>query len=331
MSIFVPRGLLKKQHSCKAKKGYEVVFTPQKLLRVCRSQSHFISFLSRVSGLRAFVVLRHRVGVCGQHVDIQCTTRCVAEDSWAGFSRLVRASSIAMTKRRKKAEPSRGAPGEWVECVRGRRQRQEHYTTSRRGRQPAAFWMEEEEAVGSDLESRASRLDFTMYTVEELLAAYQRLVLSASLKLAAYEPSHYTTMVCGRPVQVIICYISAMCHHVQLLLSMLPFVFVSLSFFPHLAFDLELCFLSVSLIPSRVIAVGLSQVIVLSHEGARAEEWMPYFSARFHPCRPIWFLGRASRRSPTCAPKSAVFHWFQDRCSQCKILISPPLPMSSTC
>ena len=70
----------------------------------------------------------------------------------------------------------------------------------------------------------------------------------------------------------------------------------------------------------------VSQVIVLCHEDARAEEWMPYFSARLHPARPIWFLGRASRRPPLCAPKSAVFHWFQDRCSQCKILISPHSP-----
>ena len=141
-----------------------------------------------------------------------------------GFSRLVRASSIAMPKRRKKAEPSRGAPGEWVESLRDRRQRQEHDTVARRGRQPAAFWMEEEAAVGSDLESRASRLDFSKYTVEELLAAYQRLVLSASLKLAAFEPQHYTTMVCGRPVQVIICYISAMCHRFQVLLSSVAFL-----------------------------------------------------------------------------------------------------------
>jgi len=97
-------------------------------------------------------------------------------------------------------------------------------TVSMRGRQPAAFWMEEEEAVEEELQSRASRLDFTAYSVDDLLAAYQRLVLSASLKLAAFEPQHYTTMVCGRPVQVIICYISAMCHRFQVLLSSVAFL-----------------------------------------------------------------------------------------------------------
>ena len=170
------------------------------------------------------MVLRHREWVCVGSMLISNALHDVwLKTAWLGFfSRRGRAPS-AMPKRRKK-EISKGAPGEWVQSLRERVQRQEHLTVSMRGRQPAAFWMEEEEAVEEELQSRASRLDFTAYSVDELLAAYQRLVLSASLKLAAFEPQHYTTMVCGRPVQVIICYISAMCHRFQVLLSSVAFL-----------------------------------------------------------------------------------------------------------
>ena len=185
---------------------------------------------------------------------------------------------------------------------------------AKRGRQPAAAYREEEEEAGHrHFESRASRRDFQSHDVFSLLEVYQKLVLSASLKLAAFEPCHYTTMVCGRPVQVIMVFIIGMCRDVEFLLSMPP-VFFGLSFSLTSWFRFSLP----SLVYVRFLALcspESSQVIVLCHEDARAEEWMPYFSARLHPARPIWFLGRASRRPPLCAPKSAVFHWFQDRCS----------------
>lgn len=138
-----------------------------------------------------------------------------------------------MPKRRKKAEASQGAPGEWVERVRDRRERDEHRFVAKRGRQPAAAYREEEEEAGHrHLESRASRRDFQSHDVFSLLEVYQKLVLSASLKLAAFEPCHYTTMVCGRPVQVIIGYIIDMCRDVKCLSSMPPRIFLGLRFSP---------------------------------------------------------------------------------------------------
>jgi len=130
-----------------------------------------------------------------------------------------------MPKRRKKAEASQGAPGEWVERVRDRRERDEHRFVAKRGRQPAAAYREEEEAGHRHLESRASRRDFQSHDVFSLLEVYQKLVLSASLKLAAFEPCHYTTMVCGRPVQVIMVFSIGMCRDVEFLLSMPPVFF----------------------------------------------------------------------------------------------------------
>ena len=128
-----------------------------------------------------------------------------------------------MPKRRKKAEASQGAPGEWVERVRDRRERDEHRFVAKRGRQPAAAYRKEEgEAGHRHFESRASRREFQSHDVFSLLEVYQKFVLSASLKLAAFEPCHYTTMVCGRPVQVIMVFIIGMCRDVEFLLPMPP-------------------------------------------------------------------------------------------------------------
>jgi len=122
-----------------------------------------------------------------------------------------------------------------VEWVRDRRERDEDRFVAKRGRQLAAAYREEEEeeeeAGHRHLESRASRRDFQSHDVFSLLEVYQKLVLSASLKLAAFEPCHYTTMVCGRPVQVILVFIIDMCRDVKFLLSMPP-GFIGLSFSP---------------------------------------------------------------------------------------------------
>jgi len=53
---------------------------------------------------------------------------------------------------------------------------------------------------------------------------------------------------------------------------------------------------------------------VLTHESAPVDEQMPYFGQRLAPLRPVWCYGRSAKLQPSCPPKTAIYHWFQEMC-----------------
>ena len=55
-----------------------------------------------------------------------------------------------------------------------------------------------------------------------------------------------------------------------------------------------------------------AQVLVLSHEDASREEWLPYASQEFAPARPLVLFGRAAKQAPAVAAKHAVRSFWED-------------------
>ena len=58
--------------------------------------------------------------------------------------------------------------------------------------------------------------------------------------------------------------------------------------------------------------VVCAQVLVLTHEDASREEWLPYASQEFAPARPLVLFGRAAKQAPAVAAKHAVRSFWED-------------------
>ena len=60
--------------------------------------------------------------------------------------------------------------------------------------------------------------------------------------------------------------------------------------------------------PCGCIRAGAPEVIVITHEGARREEWSPYTATACRPHVPVVVFGRSTRQAPGCHAREAVWH-----------------------
>jgi hypothetical protein len=108
-----------------------------------------------------------------------------------------------MPKRKKAKDTSQ--PGEWVLETRRRLQTEEHDCVSEHGRDKGLRWQAAAEDV--TIAEGASRPDApagasTEASYEMMSDSFRQILHKGSLQLAAFQPSQFTTIVMGRPVQV---------------------------------------------------------------------------------------------------------------------------------
>ena len=96
--------------------------------------------------------------------------------------------------------------GQWVEASRARLQRVEHETEEPTGRSSRARWAQAHWEVATEAELRAAQEPGKIVGHPSrrmmLGEAYRGVLNGVALRLAAFSPTQWTTIVCGRPVQV---------------------------------------------------------------------------------------------------------------------------------
>ena len=60
--------------------------------------------------------------------------------------------------------------------------------------------------------------------------------------------------------------------------------------------------------PYGCIRADAPEVIVITHEGARREEWSPYMATACRPHVPVVVFGRSARQAPSCHARESVWH-----------------------
>ena len=119
------------------------------------------------------------------------------------------ASLSQMGRRGRKKQESKGEPGEWVKETRSRLQDEEHERDVPAGSrtmgpqwQAAADRIQESRRTGRGSAIGASRP--LTSSLERLALEYSNIMLKSAVRLQSFEPLSNVTMVCGRPVQVIV-------------------------------------------------------------------------------------------------------------------------------
>lgn len=88
----------------------------------------------------------------------------------------------------------------WTQATRQRLEGDEHDEVAPQGRNTRQRWEEASASVAPSIPTGASRPGPSM--VEDMEQAWNKFLMSSSLRLADFNPVENTAMVCGRPVQV---------------------------------------------------------------------------------------------------------------------------------
>lgn len=143
---------------------------------------------------------------------------CVSESTFVVSREQARAregtalSRAAMGRRGRKDPPSLGQPGEWVKATRVRMEDLPPGEEFQRSLSPSEVWRQTEETAKKELdmntpESAAEELSI----MERCMKVWQLVVQKACTKLQSFEPSDYTMIICGRPVQAVQAVMFIMC------------------------------------------------------------------------------------------------------------------------
>ena len=105
--------------------------------------------------------------------------------------------------RRRAAKPQDQSSGEWVKRTRGRVEDLPEGETFQRSLSPSGLW----EKTGSDVKMQTSGATDAggeeMQILEKFVKLWKAVMQKACTKLMSFEPSDYTTIVAGRPVQAV--------------------------------------------------------------------------------------------------------------------------------